>query len=747
MKQKTQQIFESSLSGIKGDPWLAQRLLREVNGGKTAKKKLTVGLVFVLLLILSTVTALAVGAFSALFRLKQEDMGSMRSCVSTGDALYLMSSSGMSRWTPGDEAPVTLVSMDELHELGISFEALLYLDGDAIGLLDTENKKLWQYRDGEWNAQLDYEGTAMDMSDARVKAAVCEDKTLFLLTQHSGHSASKAVLYRANPKNGEMTQLADIQGNVRELCNYEPGKVLALVSDGEAMNESVLVLDATTGAIRETLYTAPVQEIHGLAYSKEQGELYALAGGVLSRWNGAEWIGLNSAAHGFLAESFAVVDGGYVSVSFDEMQYFPFSPEISAASLTIRGMMAVDNADAAFQETSGIAVTRHLDPALTALDVREMIEGGDTTDLFHLFLNADVIELIRDGLIAPIGSSDILADDARAMAPVIREALFDQGAFYAMAYLIAPQVWHGPDAIPQTYAELFSLIGDSGNDAFVIGYEGGADWTKEQYTDALLQAFIAESLRDEGTIDFHHQAFADALLILKNAVLPSDAGASSQIRINPAKVLSLNGDFPDDLPDRGERNYEMETEYIDEPQWLLPPTVASEARPSVPVKLSVYLLNRNAQNPDAALAYLDYVATHRDAGREGLLKPDQAEPVLHPGVQSELNWRWEMQRDTAADSSAHEAALQAYEAAVRAAPDSWAITEKRLDLYQNAFLPYLDLRLHPLFSASAKKDGGIYDLLLKTALNYVEGDMALEECLNSLQETLNCLPGYGGSPL
>lgn len=146
------------------------------------------------------------------------------------------------------------------------------------------------------------------------------------------------------------------------------------------------------------------------------------------------------------------------------------------------------------------------------------------------------------------------------------------------------------------------------------------------------------------------------------------------------------------------------------------------------LKLSVYLLNPHAQNPEAAIAYLEYVAAHRDPGDEGLMKPNMAKPVLHPAVQEELDWRWE----TA--SSAQQAELRAYEAAVRAAPDSWAITEYRLNVYQQMIAPYLDLRLHPLLSASAKQEGGTYKLLLEILPDYVEGNKTLDECLNALQK-------------
>ena len=63
-KHIIQQVFDTSLSGIQDDPWLAQRVLSTAHGaqgqgGKVMKRKLSAGLVFTIILILMTVTAMA----------------------------------------------------------------------------------------------------------------------------------------------------------------------------------------------------------------------------------------------------------------------------------------------------------------------------------------------------------------------------------------------------------------------------------------------------------------------------------------------------------------------------------------------------------------------------------------------------------------------------------------------------------------------------------------------------------------
>lgn len=68
-KKRIQQAFETSLSGLQDDPWLAQRVMALAQEpGKeqvTVKKKLSVGLVVVMALLLATVTAVAVALLTA----------------------------------------------------------------------------------------------------------------------------------------------------------------------------------------------------------------------------------------------------------------------------------------------------------------------------------------------------------------------------------------------------------------------------------------------------------------------------------------------------------------------------------------------------------------------------------------------------------------------------------------------------------------------------------------------------------
>lgn len=58
-RERIQDALNSALSSLQDDPWLAQRVIAEAKGEKSAKRKISYGLMLALLLVLAAVTALA----------------------------------------------------------------------------------------------------------------------------------------------------------------------------------------------------------------------------------------------------------------------------------------------------------------------------------------------------------------------------------------------------------------------------------------------------------------------------------------------------------------------------------------------------------------------------------------------------------------------------------------------------------------------------------------------------------------
>ena len=229
------------------------------------------------------------------------------------------------------------------------------------------------------------------------------------------------------------------------------------------------------------------------------------------------------------------------------------------------------------------------------------------------------------------------------------------------------------------------------------------------------------------------------LTALRNARLPETEG---EARLDPDEILSLSG-F-EDMPISGDWTYEPGTTPPppSAPDWQLPPALSPDARRTAGANLLVYVLNPNARNPDVAMAYLEYLCGHRALYDEALLKPASASPVLHPQIEEWIAWIIEDQHalDAELGIPTDEAALAARTDAIRAAPDSWAVTQGRLEAYREEIAPYVDLRLHPLLAGSQKRDGGVYARMLRAVCDYVEGGAALEDCLTRLETLAASVP-------
>ena len=119
--------------------------------------------------------------------------------------------------------------------------------------------------------------------------------------------------------------------------------------------------------------------------------------------------------------------------------------------------------------------------------------------------------------------------------------------------------------------------------------------------------------------------------------------------------------------------------------------------------------------------------------------------ILHqPSTQIEEWIAWIIEDQHALDAEqglkTDEEALTARTDAIRAAPDSWAVTQGRLEAYREEIAPHVDLRLHPLLAGSQRRDGGVYARMLRAVCDYVEGEAALEDCLTRLETLADSVP-------
>ena len=301
------------------------------------------------------------------------------------------------------------------------------------------------------------------------------------------------------------------------------------------------------------------------------------------------------------------------------------------------------------------------------------------------------------------------------MLAQVADAIFQDGSLYAVPSLVLVTVWEGAEEVPATLEALLEKHAAWTEEAPLVAHawEGGT-WTKDDYASLLLTACITEAYQAGGAVDFRGESFVRMLTALRNARLPETETYEPGTTPPPPSA----------------------------PDWQLPPALSPDARRTAGANLLVYVLNPNARNPDVAMAYLEYLCGHRALYDEALLKPASASPVLHPQIEEWIAWIIEDQHALDAEQGLEtdEEALAARTDAIRAAPDSWAVTQGRLEAYREEIAPYVDLRLHPLLAGSQRREGGVYARMLRAVCDYVEGGAALEDCLTRLENLAASVP-------
>ena len=725
---------DECLSGVENRPSLESRVLERIQGQRRAPAKLSVAMVMVLALTLLTAAALAVGAIAGWFRVEQQQVGAMQSCVSDGDTLYLFTDRGLYTWQPEDTEPTLMVSAEQLWDNGFSPEALLCRMGDELAVLHPETRTLWQVDGQKLQPLAEYSGTALDNGSLRIRAVAFAGETLLIRTVPQNGRENEAQLFRWHLPTDSVEQLP--LPHVVELCALDDDHALVLQQDVSAMKEVLSRIDAATGSIVETLYTAPVQGMEGIMVHPKTRQIIAFVAGAPSLWNGTGWEPMQGYGLSIYTDACAVIGDGLAAINFNDLQVIPFVPENSLSTLHISGIMALNNEDDTFQqEFPGIAVQRSKNAALTAADIRQAIADGDTTDLFHVSLNWDVAAMFRDGTLAALPPSAILHEDAHVMLPAFQEGLSVDGVWYAVPSNVLVSIWESSEAVPATFAELLEAQAEAAS-PYIAPLWSGTGWTKENDADYLLTTMILAS-GTEG-VDFHATAFADALQALRAAQFSTETQPGVPV-ITTDLSVDLHGQLAVPVQPGEDRVYSQSEP--DQPApilWQVPCAVASELPPIIPARLTVYVLNPNAANPELALRFLEYVAAHRQPEQDALLKPMTAEPMLYPEVEAQIEWIKEDQRalDEAQGLATDEEALERRINAIKTAPDSWAVDETRLQAYRERIVPYVCLHLHPLLTRQAKETGGAYDQMLQAVLAYANGEGTLEECLYKLDALL-----------
>ena len=668
------QAIAHHVDGLRLPEGTARAVLQKAKEEKPMKRRISLVLAAAIILVLAAATALAVTALRGLGFVGREMDGSVYSGATDGQRLYYSDGFSLLTWQPEDETPRVLISGESWRKAGLSAPGThLVHTGDALLLMDTESQRLWRWTGEDLVPVLDYAGTPLGALAQSVRSLLWQEGTLYLVC---GDTAGDTVrLVRADITDGSAQDLG-LEGYTR-LASYQNGLLLG-IRRADGGNQAV-ILDATTGEVQEAL-GAPA-DLRGICWSEKRGTLYAMVDGALACWDGADWQAIRACALPAAVSFRGVIGDWYVAAGVDGICLIALDgPDESQTLLTIRGLPSLErDLDHSFQQAyPGMVISRRTETGhFCARDAVEAIRAGDTTDLFYLRLDGELLGLLRDGFF-PAVASDALLAEAEGMTPIFRNALVWEGRLLACAE--APVVWawqivEGADDPPATFAELAA--------------SHRMPWTREEYARYLL----VQLLMEEGGLPA--DALAPALEALKAADLPPDAPAGDGGGLETAFGLVLRGHDPAD----------PEPARLPVPR----PSVSADAPQRVPVELRVYVLNPNSPNREAALAFLEHAAATRSHTHAALLSPESAVPALYPEL--------EHLAGTTGANADH--------------PANYEVSREGIDLYRTQVLPWLDLQLHPLLCESQAHDGA-FQALLDAIMAYLAGEIPLERCLSVL---------------
>ena len=134
--------------------------------------------------------------------------------------------------------------------------------------------------------------------------------------------------------------------------------------------------------------------------------------------------------------------------------------------------------------------------------------------------------------------------------------------------------------------------------------------------------------------------------------------------------------------------------------------VGADGADVISANLFAYVVNPHGANRDAAIAYLEYAAAHRDARLRALLSPDTAQPSFFAYAQEDESFQ--------------------------ALPEAWEVSAPALAVYRTDIAPQIDLMLSPLLVNQSSNDSSAFNGMMEAIQAYVQGKTTLDACVEEL---------------
>ena len=206
------QAIEHHVDGLRMPEEAMHAILQKAKEDCPVKRKTSLMLVAVIVLLLGAATALAVTALHGLGFVGREMDGSVYSGTTDGQRLYYSDGFSLMVWQPENETPQVLISGKSWREAGLSTPGTHPVHtGETLLLMDNETKKIWRWTGENLAPVLNYAGTPLDALAQNIRALFWQDGALYLVCGDT--TSSTMYLVRADIADGsaqaQITQLEE----------------------------------------------------------------------------------------------------------------------------------------------------------------------------------------------------------------------------------------------------------------------------------------------------------------------------------------------------------------------------------------------------------------------------------------------------------------------------------------------------------------------------------------------------------
>jgi len=379
-----------------------------------------------------------------------------------------------------------------------------------------------------------------------------------------------------------------------------------------------------------------------------------------------------------------------------------------------------------------------------------LVAKEDSVDVFEVSTQGGFRGLRDKGYLTDLSASEALVAPVEAMYPFVRDALLVNGKLYAYPKNMSMDLWRanvdaleelGLGGMPGTMLDFMDVIErwieEDMADAHPDQTLFDSPWfDREQLAYQLVMYYISRYERADEPLRFDTPVLREALERWERLPEFGDPpGPGRVVHFSSDQAAPLFSLYAMPLY----RLYEGSGAEGGGPRLVPPPVFVAGEEPIVRCYLTLYAINPNSTQTDAALRYLEHIAENGEARDRYMLRPGLNEPVPEPYAQQHrLNLertiadaQERLQEADEADRRALEEDIAQYQSWLQESERwYWMISLEAIEEYR-ALAPYFVLSTD---SVMLNYDAGSVVELFDDLQRYAQGQMRLDEFLRELDK-------------